>query len=336
MEEELKSRTRLRGKATRLSNDLREYRKSDKLDQDDLAYKIHLLSQVRTELREVQVTLDKAGQHSDTNHDDVMSEEIFKASRLLGRLESSSASANADRSYDDQQLDLKSSLVVKLPTFDGDVLKWGEFWELFKVSIHSNPRYAAVQKFVLLKSHLGNIPKQTIEGIPVSEEGYVTAVDVLTRRFSRDDIKREMLMKQLLDLPGVSKPDDIKSLYCFVDQLTARVRALETLGVTADSFSSILLPVLRDKLPEAWRLEWARAHPSETADFKTFLDFLQKEVVIREQSAAGPVRTAPAESHRPPPGLATVSGLAASRQPGRALAMDRLSRAAAGGKSDWQ
>ena len=53
MEEELKSRTRLRGKATRLSNDLREYRKSDKLDQDDLAYKIHLLSQVRTELREV-------------------------------------------------------------------------------------------------------------------------------------------------------------------------------------------------------------------------------------------------------------------------------------------
>ena len=116
----------------------------------------------------------------------------------------------------------------------------GEFWELFKVSIHSNPRYAAVQKFVLLKSHLGNIPKQTIEGISVSEEGYVTAVDVLTRRFSRDDIKREMLMKQLLDLPGVSKPDDIKSLYCFVDQLTAKVRALETLGVTANCFSSIL------------------------------------------------------------------------------------------------
>ena len=155
--------------------------------------------------------------------------------------------------------------MVKLPTFEGDVLKWAEFWELFKVYIHCNQRYADVQKFVLLKSHLGAVPKQVIEGIPATEEGYKAAVELLTRRFARDDVRRELLMKQLLDLPCVSKHDDLKGMHCLIDQLNARVRGLEALGVTHDSFSSILLPVMREKLPEAWRLEWARSQPSPAA-----------------------------------------------------------------------
>ena len=62
MEEELKLRTRLRGKATRLSNDLKEYRSSSKVDQDDLAYKIHVLEKVKADLRDVQVTCSREGQ----------------------------------------------------------------------------------------------------------------------------------------------------------------------------------------------------------------------------------------------------------------------------------
>ncbi|KAF0294125.1 hypothetical protein FJT64_008179 [Amphibalanus amphitrite] len=106
----------------------------------------------------------------------------------------------ADRGFDDQQFDLRSSLVVKLPTFEGDLLKWAEFWELFKVSVHSN--------------------------------------------------------------------------------------------------KSILLPVVKEKLPEAWRLEWARAQTASAADFSAFLDFLQREMEVREQAAAGPAKTA-ADSPRP-------------------------------------
>ena len=50
---------------------------------------------------------------------------------------------------------------------------------------------ADVQKFVLLKPLLGNMPEQVIEGIPVSEEEYRAAVDVLTRRYARDDVRRD-------------------------------------------------------------------------------------------------------------------------------------------------
>ena len=341
MEEELKARTRLRGKATRLSNDIKEYRASDNVDQDDLAYKIHVLEKVRADLRELQDALDQKGMCDESNHDDVLTEEIFKASRLLSRLESASDSTNRTgpaRDFDDQQFDLRSSLVVKLPVFEGEVLKWAEFWELFKVYVHANKRYTDVQKFVLLKSHLGNVPKQVIEGIPASEEGYKAAVDLLTRHFARDDVRRELLMKQLLDLPGVSKHDDLKGMHCLIDQLNARVRGLEALGVTHDSFSSILLPVMREKLPEAWRLEWARCQP-KPADFKSFLDFLQQEMLVRELAATGPVRSATtsatADSSRPAC-LATVSGLAANRQLGQARVQGRhANRSAACSKPDW-
>ena len=316
MEEEVKMRSRLRGKATRLCTDLRAYRTSDNVDQDDLAYKMHVLEKVRTELKDVQIMLDKVELYDDTNHDDVMSEELFKASRLLRRLESALDNpSQPDRSFDDQHFDLRSSLVVKLPTFEGDVLKWAEFWELFKVSVHSNKRYADVQKFVLLKSLLGNVPKQVIEGIPVSEEGYRAAVDVLIRRYARDDVRRDMLLKQLLELPGVSKNDNLTAMHSLIDQLTARVRGLEALGVTSDSFSSILLPVVKEKLPEAWRLEWARVQPA-SADFSSFLDFLQREMEVREQAAAGPAGAASAERTRPSTSWATASGLTAHRQVG--------------------
>lgn len=340
MDEEVKARTKLRGKATRLSNDLKEYRSSDSVDQDDLAYKIHVLEKVKADLSEVQTTLDKEGLYDDSNHVEVMAEELFKASRLLSRLECSSGPTSRSRparDFEDQQLDLRSSLVVKLPTFEGDIMKWAEFWELFKVYIHNNPRYAEIQKFVLLKSHLGTVPKQVIEGIPASDEGYQAAVDLLTSRFARDDVRKELLMKQLLDLPAVSRHDDLKGMHLLIDQLNARVRGLKALGVTHDSFSSILLPVLRNKLPEAWRLEWARSQP-QPATFESFLQFLQREMFVREQAATGPAGTAASStSDSPrPAGMATVSGLVAGRQLGQARVQGRHANcSAACSKPDW-
>ena len=54
-------RTRLRTKATKLSNDLRTYRQGDpkSLDQDQLALKIHHVDQTREELQNLQAQLDK-------------------------------------------------------------------------------------------------------------------------------------------------------------------------------------------------------------------------------------------------------------------------------------
>ena len=309
MEEE-RTRTKLRGKVTKLTNDLRDYRQSKEVDQDDLAYKIHVLETQLTELRLVQTELDKTGIRDETNHDDLASEEIFKAKRLLVRVETE-GHANAATSAQSNVSRLKVS-DVKLPVFSGDLLQWSEFWDLFEVAVHTNSRYATVQKYVILKSHLSGLALQCIKGIPVSEACYSSAVEALKDRFCKTERVKEEIMKQLLSMPRVS--EDLPAMRSFVDHLTSHVRTLGALGVSCDSLSSLLLPIAKGKLPEAWRLEWARQH-QPSAGLKDFIDFLRKEMDIREEANVGTKLPSPQE--RTP--LPTVSALSVSSSQQQAL-----------------
>ena len=141
----VKNRTVIRGKVTKLVKDLREYRSGD-IDQDDLAYKIYVLEQTEKRLAETQTKLDCKGVADDTSHADSLQEELFKARRVLSRVENAPT----------PQMDSKGLKVsdVNLPIFSGDLHQWSEFWDLFKVAVHSNRRYVAVQKFSILKGHL--------------------------------------------------------------------------------------------------------------------------------------------------------------------------------------
>ena len=136
MDEMISTRTKLRSKATKLCNDLRAYRLGDSklLDQDQLALKMHHVEKVGRELQDVQIQLDKEGRSDDSDHMQTVEDEIFLSSRLLARLEK--AAEAKGREKDETQspavnMDLRSSLSVKFPTFYGDVMRWSEFWELY-------------------------------------------------------------------------------------------------------------------------------------------------------------------------------------------------------------
>ena len=292
MDELLASRTKLRSKATKLCNDLRSYREGDRkaLDPDQLALKLHHLKKLQSEMQGIQVQLDKMGQADDTNHLQNTEDEVFLGSRLLTRLErAEEAEGKAECHIPTAYTELKTALSLKIPTFQGDVMKWAEFWELFVIAVHDNPKFAKVQKFVVLKSHLAGSALKSIQGIPVTADGYTQAVEALKERFDLDDLRRETMLKDLLNMPSV-RPNDLKGMRNLIDHLSSHTRALSTLGVSSDSFSSLMLPVVKDKIPESWRLEWARR---ESNDFTEFLAFLQHEIRIRD-SARG--RTDPAAS----------------------------------------
>ena len=228
-------------------------------------------------------------------------DEVFLCSRLLARLEKAEeAKGKGDSRSSAGNAEMKSYLksALKIPTFHGDVMKWSEFWELFTISVHDNPSFADVQKFVVLKSHPAGVALRAIQGIPVSGEGYAEAVAALRKRFKLDDVRRETLMREMLNMPSV-RSNDLKAMRSLIDHLTAHSRALGTLGVPSESFSCLLLPIVKDKIPEDWRIEWARR---ESSNFPDFLDFLQQEVRIRESARGGaaateaplkPVQTAP-------------------------------------------
>ena len=298
MDEMISTRTKLRSKATKLCNDLRAYRLGDSklLDQDQLALKMHHVEKVGRELQDVQIQLDKEGRSDDSDHMQTVEDEIFLSSRLLARLEK--AAEAKGREKDETQspavnMDLRSSLSVKFPTFSGDVMRWSEFWELYTASVHDNPRVANVQKFAILKSHLAGVALRAIQSIPVSADGYVEAITVLKERFEQKDVCRERLMKELMNMQSV-RSNDLNAMRSLIDHLTAHTRALNSLGVATESFSSLLLPIVKEKVPEQWRLEWARRGSS---DFSEFLKFLQQEIRVREAARGGVASDAPPKNH---------------------------------------
>ncbi|KAF0294386.1 hypothetical protein FJT64_007944 [Amphibalanus amphitrite] len=280
MEELLAARSRLRTKATKACNDLRAYREGDRkaLDQDQLALKLHHVEKIYSELQGLQVQLDKQGQADETNHVQTLEDEAFLGSRLLTRLEKAEeAQFRAESMKAAGSADLKSSLTVAIPTFDGDVMRWSEFWELFSIAVHDNQCYANAQKFVVLKSHLAGAALRAIQGIPVTGDGYVQAVSALKARFDLENVRRETLLKELMNMSSV-RHGDLKAMRSFIDHLSAHTRALSTLGVSSESLSSLLLPMVKGNIPEDWRLEWARRSSHHFDDFLVFL----KEEIRRE------------------------------------------------------
>ena len=77
---------------------------------------------------------------------------------------------------------------LELPKFDGDVLKFQNFWDQFEAAVHDNDNVPAVQKFTYLRSVLEGVAYHTIEGFEVTSANYQHAVDALKHRFGRKRI----------------------------------------------------------------------------------------------------------------------------------------------------
>ena len=65
-------------------------------------------------------------------------------------------------------------------------------------------------------------------------------------------------MSQLINLPAVFYEKNITKLQQLHDDIETNFRSLEALGVDHDSYSSIIVPTLLEKVPESIRLAMFR------------------------------------------------------------------------------
>ena len=279
-------RSRERVKATKCLNKLKALYQAPEANSDDLAYLIHLSEKQLVALEQVGEELERFEIQDDSSHVSELEETIFKSKRLLKRLEQTEPPQTRAEKHGKLKLD------INLPKYSGDLLAWPEFWELFEAAAHRNSRYSPVEKFVYLRGHLTGEAARAIQGLATTAGNYQIAIDILKDRFGRDSLRKETLMANLLHLQGVTNADDLKSLRPLIDDITANVRALEALDISSDSYGELLLPVLKWKIPESWRLQWARSRievgGSVESEFSCFMKFLQNEMKIREESKQVP------------------------------------------------
>ena len=69
-------------------------------------------------------------------------------------------------------------LKLQLPIFEGDILQWQEFWDIYNSAVHKQD-IPNVTKFSYLKGSLRNSAAAAICGILVTNDNYSVAIHIL-------------------------------------------------------------------------------------------------------------------------------------------------------------
>ncbi|XP_064396489.1 uncharacterized protein LOC135343413 [Halichondria panicea] len=115
---------------------------------------------------------------------------------------------------------------LEVPTFDGNMLHWRNFWEQFSISVHSRSGLSPAEKLVYLQQALKDGPaRSTIEGLSRSGDNYKEAVRYLKTKYDRPRL-HQAHVKTILDAPPI-KEEEIRKLH---DTVIQNLRALKSMG----------------------------------------------------------------------------------------------------------
>ena len=124
---------------------------------------------------------------------------------------------------------------INIKSFGGDPLQWLTFWDSFSAAIDKNHGLSDIEKMNYLNGML--------KGLPLTEENYKKAIELLKERFGKPQILTNAYMESLskIDAP----PADTKNLRTFYDTCEANIRGLQALGVKTETYGSLRIARLR-------------------------------------------------------------------------------------------
>ncbi|XP_071161120.1 uncharacterized protein [Mytilus edulis] len=169
---------------------------------------------------------------------------------------------------------------LNLPTFGGNMLEWQPFWDSFSAAVHDNLSLSDVQKFNYLKSQLFGEATQCIAGLQITNTNYGQALHVLKQRFGQPHKIVQTYMQSLISLP--SPTSNITHLKFFYDSMENYIRGLESIGESQESFGSLLVPIILNKLPGNIRENMVRAHGGDHWNLPSLRQAIQHEITIKE------------------------------------------------------
>ena len=174
---------------------------------------------------------------------------------ILTRL---SLAADRERSFVINESGSTRSVSVKLPKmelvkFNGDVLKWQEFWDSFQSSVHENQTIKSIDKMNYLKIQLQGEAKQSIVGLAATNDNYDVAIKILMERFGNKQQVIDAHYTALSKLsPATLQTNKLRSVF---DNIEQHLHSLEALGEDIEHRHFVSL--IRAKLPSEviFRLE---------------------------------------------------------------------------------
>ncbi|GFU35126.1 uncharacterized protein TNCV_174331 [Trichonephila clavipes] len=208
-----------------------------------------------------------------------------RANKILNKRETESRNTPITSSRSEQQFSSLKLPQLQIPQFDGNILKFSDFFAQFEAAIHNNSNLSDVEKFNYLKSYLIDEAEIAIRGLTLSANNYTIALNIIKERFGRKDLIIDSHMSKLLHLNPVRKSNDILSLRKLYSECEIHIRGLQNCRVNPDTYSSLLYPIILKSIPRDLSLEFTRKSYGQTENMiSDLLDFLKIEIQCREKN----------------------------------------------------
>ena len=173
---------------------------------------------------------------------------------------------------------------MDIQKFGGRVCEWQEFWDAFNSCINENKSLLPVEKFTYLRSYLVDSARACVVGFALTEANYEVAVELLKDRFGKSVVVKRAHINGLMNLKPVFSESDVSRLRAFYDKVETHQRTLTALGADEESYSSIVVPSLLEKLPETVRLTITRGEDYEEWRLNKLIQNLKAEIELRENT----------------------------------------------------
>lgn len=165
---------------------------------------------------------------------------------------------------------------VTIPQFNGDCLKWSQFYELFTEMVDKQP-LPKVQKMWYLKSNVSGEAAKLINHLSLSEENYKTAWTLLQERYANKRVIVATLVDKILNQPtGTLSSASIKTLH---DTTKECLLALNNLNINTASWDAIMIQLMIKKLDRALYIQFIQSlsKPKDVPTMEELFSFLEMQ-----------------------------------------------------------
>lgn len=160
---------------------------------------------------------------------------------------------------------------IDLPQFDGNSLKWLEFRDTFNSLVNENDYIPEINKFHYLRSSLKDGASVVIKSISFSAENYKVAWEMICSRYDNTRLLVNNHLKSLFSFQPLTK-ESHQSLRYMIDYFTKNIRSLSVLNEPTDSWDTLIIFMMTNKLDAATSRKWEE-HRNSLSDSPSLTDF---------------------------------------------------------------
>ncbi|KAM8702151.1 hypothetical protein ACLKA7_005595 [Drosophila subpalustris] len=168
---------------------------------------------------------------------------------------------------------------ITIPKFDGDILKWTQFFDMFVSMVHET-NMPTIRKMWYLKTSVVGEAERMIRQIDLKEDNYLHAWNILVDTYDNPRDIATTVLNRFLNQQAIN--DNVKSLKELYIVTMESLASLKGLGIDISTWDPILIEVLRNKLDSTNKTlyEQSISDSKHIQKLDTMLQFLDQRVRV--------------------------------------------------------